>query len=89
MKIFGGWPATALFLINPPPLGNENFSRANPRSPRKNGLVPGKNQEKLLAPQAPLVKNGLETGQNAVPQALGCHQFTSEPQGQDAWQGMP
>ena len=43
----------------------------------------------MVAPQAPLVKNGLETGQNAMPQALGCHQFTCEPQGQDAWQGMP
>ena len=42
----------------------------------------------MVAPQAPVVKNGQEIGQNAVPQALGCHEFTCEPQWQDAWEGM-
>ena len=33
----------------------------------------------MVAPQAPLVKNGWQTGQNAELQVLGCHQFTYEP----------
>ena len=88
MKIFGGWPATALFLINPPPLEMKIFPGPTQEALEKMAWYQEKSR-KMVAPQAPLVKNGLETGQNAMPQALGCHQFTCEPQGQDAWQGMP